>query len=513
MSKVNTAAERSAKLALVSKKQVVIVEAPAGCGKTHMASKYAEWLVAQNFRGTMLILTHTHAACDVFRSRVKASGGRISVGTFDSFISQICVAYHRAIGLPADVASWAKSRENGFDELGRRAMALLTSSPAVLRALVQRYPYVLCDEHQDSNAYQNQIVLAMSAAGSVLRIFGDPMQEIYGKGETDRNERRAQWSQLWASAEASVELDHPHRWDSGSTELGDWVLKARELLKKGQTIDLSNFWPSGLEIITCDNISPRFGGFQLEKQAGRLFREKIIARENLMILASQNDLVSGVNSYLGRTVPIWEGHQREALSVLVGSCVNSQNSPEHIGSAFRTFIQSISSGFGDSAFAKRLLTEIKDGAAKPCKGKPYLIQSIAKHIIASPNHIGIARALSEIEALRQSHSEFKAIHIDYRREFWDAIKLANFSDPEQGLAELNRKRSFHNNSMPNKVISTVHKAKGLESDHVVLAAFSQNTFPDTDEKRCLLYVALSRAKHSLTICVSKSNPSPLLKGF
>jgi hypothetical protein len=36
------------------------------------------------------------------------------------------------------------------------------------------------------------------------------------------------------------------------------------------------------------------------------------------------------------------------------------------------------------------------------------------------------------------------------------------------------------------------------------------TFPDKPEARCLLYVALSRARKRLLLVVSKGNPSPLL---
>jgi DNA helicase-2/ATP-dependent DNA helicase PcrA len=36
------------------------------------------------------------------------------------------------------------------------------------------------------------------------------------------------------------------------------------------------------------------------------------------------------------------------------------------------------------------------------------------------------------------------------------------------------------------------------------------TFPDTFEARCLLYVALSRAKDRLLLVVSRDTPSPLL---
>src|SRR5581483_12178783 len=51
--------------ALRSDAKLVVVEAPAGCGKTHQGADYARDVAAtSNHRP--LILTHTHAACSVF---------------------------------------------------------------------------------------------------------------------------------------------------------------------------------------------------------------------------------------------------------------------------------------------------------------------------------------------------------------------------------------------------------------------------------------------------------------
>jgi hypothetical protein len=45
--------------------------------------------------------------------------------------------------------------------------------------------------------------------------------------------------------------------------------------------------------------------------------------DQLMILASENDLVAALRAFWWRTVPIWEGHTRESLAPLVGSLTNS----------------------------------------------------------------------------------------------------------------------------------------------------------------------------------------------
>jgi len=360
MIRADTVAERRAKKALISAEPLVVVEAPAGCGKTHIAANYASWLVSTKTRTNVMILTHTHAACDVFRMRTRAVSGSVTISTFDGFISQICTAYHQSLALPKDVSKWARDTVGGFEVLGRAALRLLHASPAVLQAISCRYPFILCDEHQDSNPYQNGIIKALQNAGSMVRIFGDPMQEIYGKGKTQRTARKDQWNELLESAGASEKLDHPHRWDKGCPELGNWILEARELLSKGQPIDLSKKRPRSLRVVIAENISPKARGFQLAKAPGRLFREIVQDKEPLMVLASQNEFVSGVNAFLGRIIPIWEGHQREALSLLVRRCTEGSGDAILMADAFRLFVQDIGTGFSDSAFAKRLLREVRE---------------------------------------------------------------------------------------------------------------------------------------------------------
>jgi hypothetical protein len=63
---------------------------------------------------------------------------------------------------------------------------------------------------------------------------------------------------------------------------------------------------------------------------------------------------------------------------------------------------------------------------------------------------------------------------------------------------------------PLRCVSTIHKAKGQEYDHVVLAHCSRSPFPDTPSSRRLLYVALSRAQRSVLILAADRAPSPLL---
>jgi superfamily I DNA/RNA helicase len=51
----------------------------------------------------------------------------------------------------------------------------------------------------------------------------------------------------------------------------------------------------------------------------------------------------------------------------------------------------------------------------------------------------------------------------------------------------------------------------LECGNVVVMPCDATTFPDREDARCLLYVALSRAKERLMLVVSRTNPSPLFQ--
>ena len=98
---------------------------------------------------------------------------------------------------------------------------------------------------------------------------------------------------------------------------------------------------------------------------------------------------------------------------------------------------------------------------------------------------------------------FKAVKIDCHREFWDAIRLAKFDTPDSGLAEITYRRTYARPQPPAKAISIIHTAKGLESDSVILLPCDNKTFPDKPDARCLLYVALSRARRRLMLVVSR----------
>lgn len=496
---------------LDSPKPLVTVEAPAGCGKTFQGANHARRAAAKLEKGRALILTHTHSACSQFAKEASTSAGKIEIRTIDNLVVNIATIYHKSLDLPPDPSTWARRQDGGFDELCVRVAGLLSHKKMISAALADRYPLIVADEHQDSRQEQHEIILRLHAAGSRLRVFGDPMQLIYEKTKSGIDRSRNRWNSLKAAG-AFAQLEYPHRWKDGSPELGQWILKVRETLRGGGFIDIAGALPSGLRILYADNVAPSRGIYQPGDGQRTAIDDAINQASTMLVLTGQNDGVSALRAFWNRRYPIWEGHTREPLGALVSALVVHSGDAPKISEATIAFIEALCVGFTPTSHSTRFRSEIASGCVKQRTGKPALIQDLAKCVYAAPNHIGVANCLKRfMELVDQKVPGFDTIHIDYRNEMRDAIRIGEFEDAERGLAEIHRRRTFARPMPPPKTISTIHKAKGLECDHAMLIACDAQQFSSTDYARSKLYVALSRAKRSLTLVMSPGKPCPLFK--
>ncbi|NLH79602.1 MAG: ATP-binding domain-containing protein [Phyllobacteriaceae bacterium] len=496
--------------ALRSTVRLVVVEAPGGCGKTYQGASYARDVAPALGEGRLLILTHTNAACDVFAGRTRDLNRRVEIRTIDGLIIEIAGAYRHSLGLPEDVGAWARRASKGYDLLGEKVARLLSRHPAITDCLAQRYPIVVCDEHQDASADQHTIVMALHRSGSRLRVFADPMQMIFTRTKVQSAAAEKRWADLKAAADRFEELNHPHRWEHSQPELGAWVLAARAALRDGGRIDLTGNLPAGLTVHAAENISQQPSGFRVTADESRAIYARVNA-PSLLVLTGQNDRATALRAFFNRRLPIWEGHIREGLSTLVAHCVAHQGNPEALALGTVAFLGSVASGFSPTAVGNRFVLEAQQGCVKPCKGKPQHLQAMARHIVQCPDHRGVAHALDHLRSLAANEAAFADVHVHHTREFAEAIQLGQFESADDGLAEIARRRTHTRPQPPMKAISTIHKAKGLEFENVMVLPCDADNFSNTKASRARLYVALSRATHSLMLVVSKTKPSPLFK--
>lgn len=501
--------EKEAAAALRSDAALVVIEAPAGCGKTYQAASLAADRASQLRAGRMLILTHTHAACDVIAKQI-SNPNDTEIRTIDSLVIEIGAAYHRAIDLPPDVSAWARQADNGYDEVAARVTSLLAHAPHIPSALAKRYPIIVCDEHQDSSSHQHSLVMHLLAAGSHLRVFGDPMQSIYSK----KNEFVAageRWAKLCGAAQIVETLDVGHRWLPVAPALGEWIQAARAALRNNGVVDLRGKLPPGLLVIRADNHALGYGNYRLDNKERKPIDAFINSNGPLLVLAAQNKTIESLRGVFARRLPIWEGHTRNALDLLVREVSAKSGDPIGIGRSVIAFLGMVAVGFTATGFASRLVEEIETGCTKKCKGKPATLQGLGKILLAEPNHLGVAAFLTQLEELARKDAQFSGIKIDHTREFREAVYLGGFANMSDGHSEVTRRRTIIRPAPPKKALSTVHKAKGLECDRVLVLPCDKNHFADKPEHRCLLYVALSRSVRELALVVPTLDCSPLIR--
>lgn len=499
---------------LRSENPVVLIEAPAGCGKTYQAAEYAAHAATTIGKTRVLVLTHTHAACSVVAERTHAIRNNMEIRTLDGFIHEIASAYRIALNLPEDIAKWVRAEREGHAKLAGNVAKLLSVNPMICRFLANRYPVIICDEHQDSNVHQELIVLAIARYGSLLRVFGDPMQAIPGGLGQDAivNEVVARWENLKGEV-AFGELEEPHRWKGTNPELGAWILDARQRLKDGSAIDFSAPIPAGIEQLRAYNNAYPGQSYRFSP-AGRDWRvvNGIVNRNTSMLcVAGQSGTIDGLRSTFRNRLPIWEGHTRNYLEAFVDKVIDPGATLDAKARQYVKLLKKILSGFGNQ-YSDRFIKEIQSLSDSPRGQIPPQMRTMAATVLEEPNHNGFSTATEHLRQLIEGNNRpFSDIRIDYPRELNDLIQLGRFDQADIGLAEIMQRRSRAHPKPPRKCLSTVHKSKGLEAHTVVIFACDGQHFPDRPAKRNLLYVALSRATTDLIIVHSDSNPSPLLR--
>lgn len=493
--------------ALNSHHHVVVIEAPAGCGKTFQAAQYAEKLAKRQDK-KVLVLTHTHAARQVFTDK-QLDKKYVEVRTLDSLSMEIAKIYHKALELPKDVFNWAISNKEGYTEISKRVSALLEQNPYITQSLASRYQVVIADEHQDASKYQHKIVRAIADAGIQVRIFGDPMQQIYSESQVARRTSHQEWEEVIEQADWTGQLENPHRWKENS-ELGEWILEVRTILKSGQKINL-NSAPSAVKIVPGDAEFSSARKYMPAKGVPKQALQAARNSQNIWFLSLYNESVALIYGHLRyKGFSLWEGSTRPTLEKLFQAINKHEGNPIKIGEAAGEFLSNVYTRFSKNAQAP-MHQQLADPARKPRRGGAGMIQRMANPILAEPNHFGVSKLFQEFPTILQELPWQGLPKLNYRREFQEACKLGEYSSAFEAMAALTQGRAHRQVALPRRAVSTIHKSKGLEFEEVVVMGLESAFFNDTPRSRALLYTALSRAVKGITLVIPNTDLTPLIQ--
>ncbi|QOD94086.1 UvrD-helicase domain-containing protein [Chryseoglobus sp. 28M-23] len=463
------------------------VEMPAGAGKTHLLA--AAVAVASESSQRCLVLTHTNAGVDAIRKRLKLFGvpnGLVRVETITSWAFSLVGAYPVIAGISvSDVPDWSQS-----DAYIAGATNVLQSLTGVDVHSVS-FDYLFVDEYQDCTLTQHALVLSISAAVPRTVVLGDRLQAIFGFAGP-----LAEWATEVETSFAPFEIAPvPHRWKGHNEQLGDWLMSIRPQLADGNTIDFGAISVPGLSIVNdtrptgVAGVAHGFSDFE----------------QSVVLLDKWPGDVAGHASRLGGAYSVMED--------ISGNFMRA-----HLGGDPRNGIEALPID-GDPRIAEWLARFAKQciiGLAEI--NGPVLGRLSGAQSLVGLNRAGLEDVMAALEALRVNPNYGKLVasaHVIranatvrvYRWEAWnDTLKAIEMSAENGELPVLNlgrvrerlRRQGRRNGS---RIASRTLLVKGLEYDHVVIANLSKMRDPRN------LYVALSRARKSITIVASSPQVS------
>jgi len=493
--------QSTARAALRTSAPVVIIEAPAGCGKTHEAASLAVDLSSRlQTRQEILILAHTNAAVQEFRARIRTAEVRARALTFDSFAFELVSMYAAPLGLPSPLRIDEASGVS-FAALAPKALELLRRAPSVSRALAQHYPFVVLDEHQDARAEQDAIARELAAHGSrLLRIFGDPMQAIF---EQDSG---VDWDGLRRAADLYDELDEPRRWDS-APELGSWILHARDALRNGGLLPLRarpasvRFWP----VANLRDPPPQSEAVQ-PAVISPLYRLLDTLSGSLAVLVRYNKHAKGLRVATKGRVVINEGVELPLAYAAIEQAELAVGSPRDMALALLTLLGETSTGFVKARLKSLHRCLTPSACAFPKSAELHGLLILLARLYDSPDLPTWCAILREIVI---SPPPWMRIHLPENLRVLGRLQIASNEPAVFALDRVVRHRK-EAGFVPQRCVSTIHKVKGREFDHVIIPYCGRSSFPANAQGQRLLYVALSRARRTITLLVPAANPSPLL---
>lgn len=446
---------------LADVKSKAYLEAPAGYGKTEAIADAVALC-----EGRQLVLTHTHAGVDSLRKRLRSKGVSPKAYRLDTIFAW-CLRF--VLAYPT-TSQYSMTEEPDWSEVAT-AMLRLLQVDAIQKIIAAGFSGSIVDEYQDCSEAQHQLVEQLAQIMPV-RIVGDPLQGIFDFS----GEKLVNWRvDIYPTYAELPSITEPWRWKHHNSELGDWLIETRQLLKEGKQPDYSS----------------------------RAIRYVKVTTERC-----KRNAIRSVRPAQGESLVVLVKFPNEAHKL-------AQTMPGYVSMEeieCKDLIEASKTWEGKSG--ADLILQLIEFVGKCCTQPTQRLDTI-KGRLASANFTDLSALVPKelsgrLEELGSSASLDEALELCkmvaaldgrrmYRRELFNAMLQAlrlKAKRPNLSLHECARQvreRVSHvGRRETGNLISRVLLVKGLEYDHVVV-------LDPTKLNNRELYVALTRAKKSLTV--------------
>lgn len=414
-----------------------------------------------------------------------------------------------------------------FDDLLILPYKILSANERLCDEISRRYAYITVDEYQDTNDIQFKLLQKLCTAHENLAVVGDDDQSIYGwRGA--RIENILNFKDQFSNVKF-IKLEQNYR----STD--EILNAANELIshnknRLGKSLTSMNGGGEKIEILRSDEesieaakiaeaIKKLLASGVAPSQIAVLYRVNALSRaleEGLNRAKIPYKMVGGVKFYERAEI-------KDTIAYL--RLVND----EHDDFSMRRIINVPKRGIGKVSLAKleelsRLrLISLFDAFSEPDAGlSAKAAQALAELKSGIASISALADTIKKIDALESAFGlkayyaslpdgADRVANID---EFLAMLKDEASNKPDFDLAEFLNELSLLSDQdaiMGDAInIMSVHASKGLEFSHLFVIGLEEGFFPllgdsnDIEEERRLAYVAITRAKRTLTLSFAAS---------
>jgi DNA helicase-2/ATP-dependent DNA helicase PcrA len=441
-----------------------------------------------------------------------------------------------------------------FGDLLLLLVDLFHRRPDVLEVYRHRFRHVLVDEFQDTNRVQYQLLRLLSPPGSNLVVVGDDDQSIY-RWRGAQVDNLLNFPSDYPTAKV-VKLEQNYRSDQNVLESAHAVIShnRRRMDKK-----LWSARPAGEPLRLIISRDERSEAIQISECLRSLNRESFIPYEEMAVFFRVNaqsrvleeafrlsripyTLVSGRSFYERAEIKDAASYLRLMVNPKSDQdLLRIINTPARgIGDTTVERLTDFAGRSGESLYetlSRASELPLQAAAQKRLSGFLALLQSLVEAGRKAEGAAAAVQAMLEgtglIETLSAEGTDEALGRVENLREFWGAaqefdLSLAELpSGPESLAVDIPAIQGFLERisllgeadaqAGEGKVsLMTLHAAKGLEFDAVIMAGMEEGIFPhqraleetadeeSLDEERRLAYVGFTRAKRRLILSLSQS---------
>lgn len=423
-------------------------------------------------------------------------------------------SYITGLGLDEDLfglvweryeAEKIKREQMDMDDMLFKAYVLFKQRDDILSYYQRKYQYLVVDEYQDTNEAQYQLFKMLADVHQNIMVVGDDDQAIYGfRGSRPEYIRKFKEEYRGAVHET---LEENYRSQAGIASAANRLISVNEDRYKKTIQPIKPFKVKPFIVEQKDTLSEaNFIADCVEGTSFTLDEVAILTRTN-----SQQCWIEEV--FLEREIPykIVENtpfySRKEIMAMLNYLKLSSERVPdvklikEIANKPYRKLGNDVINGWQslDDVSAnwqgQRLFQDIM--FLKNVFDRRPSLDLLMTYIIETPIMLGIwARELASLQSDSNAYGNLMNLVTIAQKYTFDSF----MEKVEQAAKTIEK-----NKTIKNKVaISTVHRAKGLEWEEVYIPGCNQGVMPhksstDLEEERRLMYVAITRAKHFLTI--------------